>query len=136
MTELIQAFEETDYIVFHQPNFTLRVGQNSTELDTLLNESGFECAVFITAWNPMSQPLSQERNLERQHNLLVEIQDRGFSTLPGIGQHPSNEWPGEESILVIGMQLEIGKALALAFGQLAFVYGEKGCRTRLIETKQ
>lgn len=134
MTSLRQAFEETHYIVHHLSPFTLRIGQHSPELDALLQETGHDCATFITAWNPLSQLLSLEENQKRQQNLLNEVNERGLVRLSGIGQHPSNGWPSEESILVPGLQQEAARAIARKFSQLAFVWAEKGHPVKLIET--
>jgi hypothetical protein len=60
----------------------------------------------------MSQLLSLEENRNRQKSLLDEVSDRGLTALLGIGQHSSNGWPGEESILVPGLQLEAARAIA------------------------
>ena len=134
MTNLRQAFEETHYIVQHQPPFTLRIGQHSPELDALLKDAGYDCAAFITAWNPMSKPLSTEENRSRQQNLLNEVNAIGLTALQGIGQHPSNGWLAEESILVPGLQLEAARAVANTFGQLAFVWVKQAGWVELIKT--
>lgn len=60
--ELRDAFEETRYTVHHQPPFTLRIGQPCPELDALLEASQVNAAAFITACNPMAQPLSRQEN--------------------------------------------------------------------------
>lgn len=129
-----RAFEETHYIVHHQPPFTLRVGQHSPELDVLLQAAGVDCAAFITAWNPMSQALDIAENRKRQQSLTDELDARDLITLPGIGQHPSNGWPGEESVLVLGLPFEATRALAKTYGQLAFVWGGIQQPVELVET--
>ena len=50
-----------------------------------------------------------------------EIEDRSLSILPGVGQHPSNNWPGEQSVLVLGLSLEAAKTLGRRFDQNAVV---------------
>lgn len=97
--ELQKAFEETHYIVHQQPPFTLRVGKACPALDELLQARGQQGAAFITAWNPYSQLLSPAENASRQAELLADIRARGLISLPGIGQHSDNGWPGEESVL-------------------------------------
>jgi Protein of unknown function (DUF3293) len=131
---LRQAFEETDYIVHHEPPFILRIGQRSPELDALLQAIGDDCAVFLTAWNPMSQTLDLSENRQRQASLTDELAARELTNLPGIGQHPDNGWPGEESVLVLGLQFEAAQALAKSYGQLAFVWAEINQSPELIET--
>lgn len=134
--ELQRAFEETHFIVHHhhQPPFTLRIGQPSPELDALLKAMGHDSAVFITAWNPMCQALNPTENQQRQQSLIDELDVPGLFTLPGIGQHPSNGWAGEESVLVMGLQRNAARALAKLYGQLAYVWIDIHQPAELIET--
>ncbi len=134
MSDLWKAFEETHYIVHQKQPFTLRVGVHSPELDALLKASGSDCAAFITAWNPMSRALSDSENNRRQQELMAELDRRGLSYLPGIGQHPSNGWPGEESLLVLSLQLEAARSLAKDWEQLGFVWIACGNPVRLMLT--
>lgn len=134
MSDLWKAFEETHYIVHHKPPFTLRIGRSCPELDALLLAAGHDCATFITAWNPMCKALDIAENRQRQQCLADELAKRKLSTLPGIGQHPSNGWQGEESFLVLGLQLEAARALAKAYGQLAYVWIGLCQPAQLIET--
>lgn len=120
--ELQKAFAETHYIVHYQSPFTLRIGQACPALDELLQAGGYTGAAFITAWNPYSQSLSEEENASRERALLIDIQARGLTSLPGVGQHPNNDWPGEESVLIFGIDPEVAKALASKYGQWAFVW--------------
>jgi hypothetical protein len=55
-----------------------------------------------------------------------------MTALPGIGQHPNNGWPGEESLLVLGLQLEAAKALAHKHEQLAFVWTPRNGVSELV----
>jgi hypothetical protein len=130
--QLRQAFEETDYIVHHQPPFVLRIGQRSPELDALLRKQGQDCAAFITAWNPMCQRLAPAENHARQQALLAELQRRSLEAIPGIGQHPENGWPGEESCLVLGLSEQAANALCSRFEQKAFVACRRGEAPRLV----
>lgn len=132
--ELQRAFEETHFIVHHEPPFTLRIGQLCPELDRLLQASGHDCAAFVTAWNPMCQTLGVTENRQRQQSLKNELDIQDLITLPGIGQHPSNGWPGEESVLVLGLQFETMRALAKTYGQLAFIWVDIQQPAELIET--
>lgn len=132
--ELQRAFEETHFIVHQEPPFTLRIGQHCPELDGLLQVTGHDCAAFITAWNPMCQALDPSENRQRQQSLMDELAKRKLTTLSGIGQHPSNGWQGEDSVLVLGMQLEAARALAKTYGQLAYVWSSIHKPVELIET--
>lgn len=132
--ELRQAFEETHYQVHHEPPFTLHIGQNCPELDALLKTSGLDTAAFITAWNPRAQPLDEHENRTRQRQLTDEIKRRSLRRIEGMGQHPSNNWPGEESMLILGLQLEAARALCVQFRQLACVVYRRGEAAQLLVT--
>jgi hypothetical protein len=130
---LVQAYAQTHYTVHHTPAFTLRIGQPCCALDALLLQSGQDGAAFITAWNPMSQPLSDAQNRERQASLAAQLDALGRQTLPGIGQHPTGNWPGEESLLVIGLELPKACELAREHQQLAFVWHRLHKGSQLID---
>jgi hypothetical protein len=132
--ELLQAFEETHYQVHHTPSFTLHIGQPCPELDALLEASGQDTAAFITAWNPVAQPLNAEENRTRQLELVDELKQRSLRCIDGIGQHPSNGWSGEESVLVLGLQVEAARALCVQFGQLACVIYRRAQPAQLLIT--
>lgn len=123
--ELLQAFTETDYIVHHEPPFTMNIGQPCPALKALMGEHNALCAAYITAWNPFSQQLSRQQNDVRQTALKTELKRRGLKCFDGIGQHPSNNWPGEPSLLILDLDREAAKMLADNYEQLAFVWSDK-----------
>jgi len=116
------AYKETHYRVHHEPPFTLLIGKTSQEMLGLFKQTGNHSAAFITAWNPYSKALPVEQNHQRQNSLRAVITARGLSSIPGIGQHPSNNWPGEESLLILGIDFEAVRAVARKFEQWAFVW--------------
>jgi hypothetical protein len=120
--ELLQAFADTQYIVHHEAPFTMHIGQPCPELKALMDEHNAFSAAFITAWNPFSQNLNAKENQFRQDELKVNLNKRGLICIDGIGQHPSNNWPGELSVLVLGLDLEAAKSLARHYEQHAFVW--------------
>lgn len=111
--ELLQAFNETAYIVHHEQPFTMNIGLPCPPLKSLMGEHNALCAAFITAWNPFSQRLSPQQNKVRQQELKAELKKRGQKCIDGIGQHPSNNWPGEASVLVLGIDLEAARSLGI-----------------------
>lgn len=130
--EMIQAYLETEYRVSARPAFTLRVGQASAELLQTQQVHKVTCSAFISACNPFSQPLDQTDNSARQAALAKELANRSLSFLPGIGQHPSNNWPGEDSFLVFGLTLEAAKALASQFEQNALIWSAADAVPQLV----
>jgi hypothetical protein len=130
--ELRQAFTETDYIVHHEPHFTMNIGKVSLELKQLMDHHNALGAAFITAWNPFSEQLSQQKNEERQDALKAELKKRSLKFIDGIGQHPSNNWPGEPSVLVLGLSKEAARSLAGHYEQHAFVWVASGAIPELV----
>lgn len=120
--ELIQAFTETDYIVHHEPPFTMNIGQPCPALKALMAEHNALCAAYITAWNPFSQQLSRQKNEARQNEMKADLKMRGLKFIEGIGQHPSNNWPGEPSVLVLDLDIDAAKSLAGHNEQHEFVW--------------
>jgi hypothetical protein len=113
----VQAYLETEYRVHGEPGFTLRVGQANADLLAAHKRQKAECSAFLTAFNPSSEPFDDAANQARQAALAQELTRRSLGFLPGIGQHPSNEWPGEDSFLVFGLTLEAAKVLGSKFEQ-------------------
>ena len=128
----VQAYLETEYRVQGEPGFTLRVGQASAELLSAHRRYQADYSAFLTACNPFSEAFDATANAARQSVLAEELARCGLVFLPGIGQHPSNEWPGEESFLVLGLTLEAAKSLGLRFEQNAFVWNGADAVPRLI----
>ncbi len=123
--ELIQAFTETNYIVHHEPPFTMNIGKPCHELKKLMADRNALSATFITAWNPFARKLSDRENEARQQELKATLKKRGLAFIDGIGKHPSNGWRGEPSVLILDLDREAAKALAGHYEQVAFVWVEK-----------
>ncbi len=133
---LLQAFRETHYRVNTDPAdlepLVLRVGAMSTPLANLHKKYGVDCSAYITACNPWSVSLPDAENASRQENLLRVLRSRSLRWLEGIGQHPDNQWPGEPSVLILGLSLAAAKVLAQDFAQNAFVWSGADARPQLV----
>ena len=124
--ELIQAFLETYYRV-HQngpdaPPLALRVGEASPDLIALHRTHGVDCSAFLTAFNPFAKKVYDASNLQRQEALKQEVSRHRLVFLPGEGQHPTNGWPAEPSVLVLGLSLEAAKVMGRQYEQAAIVW--------------
>ena len=119
---LIKAYQETEYRVTQGHSLALRVDAPCPELASLYKAKGVSCAAFITACNPFSNLLGDEENAKRQASLAAELKRRGLCFFAGVGQHPSGNWPGEPSFLVLGLALEAAKSLGKAHEQNAVVW--------------
>lgn len=100
----------------------LRVGQFNPQLDAAHKAHRVRCSTFITAWNPYSRLTDAAVNAFNQAQLAREIERRGLTFFPGLGIHPFNGWPGEESFLVLGLQLDEERELGIAFQQNAIMW--------------
>lgn len=120
--DLLNAYLETDYQVSSQPGFVLNIDQCSEQLLNAYQRLDVKSAAFITAFNPFSKQLSPLENSDRHTKLVQEIESRKLAFVDGIGQHPSNNWPGEPSILVFGIDRTTAETLGRKFEQNAIVY--------------
>ncbi|MEM5431846.1 DUF3293 domain-containing protein [Cupriavidus oxalaticus] len=130
--DVIQAYLETHYHVHGRAPTTLQVGEANALLAALHETAGVACSAFLTACNPFSQQLEPPRNLELQEALAESLQQRGLRFIGGIGQHPANGWPGEESFLVLGLALDDAKALGTQLGQNAIVWSGADATPKLL----
>lgn len=117
----ITAYLETDYQVFSNPPFALRINQASEPLAKLLQQQKTDCAAFITACNPFSRKLDDATNAARQVELEKELRPRGLNFIEGEGRHPSGGWT-EPSYLVLGLSLDEAKELGRRYEQNAVVW--------------
>lgn len=110
----------------------LRVGVFCPELAALHEAHRTGCSAFITACNPFSRLLGEAANAERQAILARELKRRGLAFIDGVGQHPSGQWPGEASFLVLGLALEAAQTLGRRLDQNAIVWSGPDAVPRLI----
>jgi uncharacterized protein DUF3293 len=127
----IQAYLETEYRVHGEPGFTLRVGQASADLLSAHKRQKADCSAFLTACNPFSESV-EDANAARRAALAKELSGQSLVFLPGVGQHPSNGWPGEDSFLVFGLTLEAAKVLGTRLEQNGFVWSGADAVPQLI----
>jgi hypothetical protein len=129
---LIEAYSATEYKVNLDPPFALSVGIASPGLKDLYSARRADSAAFITAYNPFSHQLSEQENALRQESLKAELIKRGLHFIPGVGEHPSGDWPGEPSFLVLGIALEAAKSLGRQFEQNAIVWCDSDAVPNLV----
>lgn len=130
--DTLRAYQETDYRVLADPSFVLRIGEPCAHLLAAHQHHQVACSAFLTAFNPFSQPADAATNSARQTELVAELERRSLLVQRGIGQHPTNGWPAEESVLVFGLALEAAKVLATRFEQNAFVWSGADALPQLI----
>ncbi len=118
----LQAYRETEYRVAGDTPLTLRVGLACPELLSLHARHRCSTSAFVTACNPCSRSLTDAENHARHAQLGAELASRGLAHFEGVGQHPTNGWPGEPSYLILGLDLEAARALGNRHEQNAIVW--------------
>jgi hypothetical protein len=119
---LIRAYREAKFVVESNTPITLLVGKCNKDLSALLSDHKKSTAAFITAFNPYSRVQTEQENLEAQNKLLIDIKKLGFKAINGYGQDIEEEWPREDSTLIIGITESQAEALADKYSQNAFIW--------------
>jgi Protein of unknown function (DUF3293) len=130
--ETLQAYRETDYRVLGDLPLTLHVDAVCPELLLLHARYQVRCSAFITACNPLGRSAAAPVNAQHQQALLAQLSRRKLVAIPGIGEHPTNQWPGEPSFLVPGVARRTAQALGRQFEQNAIVWSGLDAVPKLI----
>jgi hypothetical protein len=130
--KLISAYEATNFHVKTNPAFTLNVNKVSKELRLLFKKNKATNAAFITAWNPYGKSLSDEENRFRNEQLKNELIIRSLKFIDGFGQDPLGQWSGEDSFLILEIDLEASKKLGDHFEQNAIIWSDIDAVPKLI----
>jgi Protein of unknown function (DUF3293) len=120
--DTLRAYEETHYRVLGDAPVTLRIGVPDPALAELHRTFGVDCSAFVTAANPFGALIDAETNALRQTALGGELNREGFRFIEGMGEHPSGQWPGEPSFLILGLPLDPAKQLGARHEQNAVVW--------------
>ena len=128
----IQAYLDTDYHVHGPTPLTLNIGVANTGLAALHKTHSVKSSAYVTACNPFSQALDDSANGARQAVLARELQQHGLTHIKGIGQHPTNSWPGEQSFLVLGLSREDARMLGARHEQNAIVWCDHDAKPELV----
>ena len=131
--ELVAAYRTTHYQVEAHPDFTLMIGKLSPELQRLHKKHGVIHSAYITAYNPLSQPVSPENNARLHQELISAVQSLNLRYYEGDGQgQPVGKWDSERSLLILGLNLSDAQKLGEKFAQNALVWNDADCVPQLI----
>ena len=135
--EMMIAYRSTNFKVgVGLDAFVLKVGIPSQEIIGRLRPGGSPSGVFITAFNPLSDPVSDEDNAAAQSALFAELQRTSAKVTAGVGEDPAGRWPGEPSYFVEGLAAVDAAYLSLRFRQHAFVWIDADAVPILVCTNQ
>ncbi len=113
--------------------FVLRVGHQSAELASVHLANGANSSAFITAWNPSSGVRSEAENRASQRRLESELAAIGVTLVAGTGEDPTGVWPGEPSVLAVGISRNEAERVGRKFGQRAIVWSGESAIPELID---
>lgn len=121
--ELIGKYLAAQYQVWIDISMvTLQIGCQSAPLAALLQATGNRSAVYVTACNPASEVATSQENQSAMARLYERLACYSNHIYRGTGIDPSGEWPAEESLLALGIDLSIAKKIGDEFGQNAIVW--------------
>lgn len=130
--ETVQAYRDARYRVCAAPPWVMQVDRASPELLVAQRRHGVGCSAFVTACNPLGRQAGLAANRLRQRELRDTISRLGLQALPGVGEDADGRWPGEESVLVFGLDLAGARLLGRRFRQNAVLWSGSDGVPRLV----
>lgn len=127
-----EAYATALYYVATEPAVNLRIGVRSAELATLYEQTGYQSATLVTAFNPQSQQLSTTENQQRHRELEQAVRSWSVPYWPAGSEDPSGSWPTETGLLLLGLSWAQARALGLGFGQNAVVRAGRTAKPELL----
>ena len=121
--EVVQELTETDYIVHHNPPFTMNIGEACPGLQKLMADRNALSAAFITPFDPFRY-LREGQKLVCLLCLKAYLRRRRLSYIDAIGisQHASKNARGDAGVLILAMEMDAAKSLSRHYEQHVFVW--------------
>ncbi len=126
--QLADAYCDAHYAVaLDGDTLTLRVGQPAADLEAYWPADRY---VFITAWNPASEPRSDTANQTADALLVAHLDADGKLRQAAWAEAPDGDWR-EPGWLVANLEGARADTLAQEFGQAAVLSWQRGQPVRL-----
>ncbi|GAB2618302.1 DUF3293 domain-containing protein [Novilysobacter erysipheiresistens] len=127
-SELATAYAVARYAVrLDGDTLPLRVGEPAPDLEAYWPA---ECYTFITAWNPASEPHSDDANQTADALMVAQLDAAGVQRLAAWAEDPDGEWR-EPGWLLADMDNDLVDRLAHEFGQAGVLRWRRGEPVRL-----
>lgn len=123
------AFLNTTFRILSIPIIDVRIAKIIPELNYL------NSWVFLTARNPLPKILSEAENKRRNLELEEDIMALDLQYKIGVGISEDKKWQ-EDSFFIENCTEEKANELAIKYGQLAFVCGERNKPVSLVYTQK
>lgn len=127
--DLHQAFLNTTFRILGTPILDVRINEIIPELNYL------NSWVILTAWNPLPKIFSEAENKRRNLELEEDIKALDLKHKIGIGISEDEKWQ-EDSFFIENCTEKKANELAMKYGQLAFVCGERNKPALLVYTQK
>ena len=75
---------------------------------------------------------SKVENVAAQSRLESKLRERSIPFIAGVGEDSAGIWPGEPSVLVLGITLDAAKSFGMDFHQNAIVWVSEDVTPQLI----
>jgi hypothetical protein len=129
---LINAYKSTNFEIYSDPKFILKIDEFNPELKELFLKFYFSTGCFITAYNPKSVEFTDVENKSLQDALYKELKKSEYHVINGLGSDPAGQWDGEPSFFVMGITLSKAKVIGRKYKQNAIVWCDDNCIPDLI----
>lgn len=121
--QLIANYHSTHYQIGTISGLiTLRIDHFSQALAEFLLTSHQSTAAIISAHNPYSQLQNPEENQSAHESLRQYLMQHGHPMIGGLNIDPLGQWPQEKSFFVLGVDLDMARAIGQLFKQNAIVW--------------
>jgi len=126
--ELAAAYADAHYsVLLDGETLPLRVGDPAADLEAYWPARSY---MFITAWNPASEPRSDTANQTADALLVGRLDDAGAVRQPAWAEDPGGEWR-EPGWLLADLEPDECLRLAQEFGQAGVLAWQRGEPVRL-----
>lgn len=132
-SSLIANYTHADYRIGTAAEcITLKIDQYSEPLAQFLATSNQSCAAIISAYNPYSQLVSDEKNIAAHESLRNFLMYQAYQSTESLHTDPVGAWPPEKGFFIPGIDIHSAKSLGQQFSQNAIVWIDRDAIPRLI----
>ncbi|MCP5246494.1 MAG: DUF3293 domain-containing protein [Burkholderiales bacterium] len=112
--------------------FELYIDQYSEPMYQLMNARNVSNAAIITAYNPLSQIQSAEKNQTLHAKLVETLKRRSVTLIDSNNIDSLKAWPDEKSVCILGINLESTRSIGRKLKQNAVVWIDKDAIPRIV----
>ena len=131
-SETIGAYMRANYTVLSPKPFTFQIGKVSQPLLDLHQSHNCVSSAFVTACNPLGVLTSEMKNIATQNAFETDLINKQITFIQGVGRDKVGSWPGEQSVLILGVKIGEAKMIGVDYLQNAIVWIDTEVKPKLI----